>query len=222
MKVTKWLEEHFEEALLIILLILISCVELIQVIIRNIPWIPALTWAEEFCRFCWIWSVFLSLPYTIRKSSMLRVSVLLDVFPDKARKVINICVDLITAFCMLLLGIHSVSVISKIFQSGETSPAMTWPMWIIYSIMLIGFFGGFLRGIQQAVLHIRGFQTRSVRTVDRTREDAAQEVEAGRKAERTEPEECERNSEREENSGSSHVDHTDNIMPDGNTKGGNK
>ena len=72
MKAVKWLDERFEETLLAILLVLISCVEFIQVVIRNVPWIPALTWAEEFCRFCWIWSVFLSLPYTVRKASMLQ------------------------------------------------------------------------------------------------------------------------------------------------------
>ena len=62
MKVVKWLDEHMEEFLLVILLVVIACVSLLQVIIRKIPWIPSLTWAEEFCRFCWIWSVFLSLP----------------------------------------------------------------------------------------------------------------------------------------------------------------
>ena len=57
MKVVKWLDEHMEEFLLVILLVVIACVSLLQVIIRKIPWIPSLTWAEEFCRFCWIWSV---------------------------------------------------------------------------------------------------------------------------------------------------------------------
>ena len=186
MKVLKWLDEHFEETLLVVLLILISCVELMQVIIRNIPWIPALTWAEEFCRFCWIWSVFLSLPFTIRKASMLRVSVLLDVFPEKARKIINIAVDFITAVCMLVLGINSVSVISKIMSSGETSPAMAWPMWTVYSIMLLGFFGGFLRGVQQAWMHIKGFNAKALTTKEQTIADAAQEAEASKRAERIE------------------------------------
>ena len=183
MKALKWLDEHFEETLLIILLILISCVELLQVIIRNIPWIPALTWAEEFCRFCWIWSVFLSLPYTIKKCSMLRVSVLLDVFPAKVKNGINIAVDCITGAAMLLLGVNSIGVIQKIMKSGETSPAMEWPMWIIYCIMLIGFFGGFLRAVQQAVNHIRTFNEKTLSTVEQTQADAAAEAEAGRRAE---------------------------------------
>ena len=183
MKAIKWLDEHFEETLLIVLLVLISCVELLQVIIRNIPWIPAMTWAEEFCRFCWIWSVFLSLPYTIRKGSMLRVSVLLDVFPQKAKNIMSILVDLITGAAMLLLAVNSVDVIGRIMKSGETSPAMQWPMWIIYSIMLLGFFGGMLRAIQQAVIHIRSFNEKTLSTLEQTQQDAAAEAEAGRRAE---------------------------------------
>ena len=182
MKALKWLDEHFEETLLIVLLVLISCVELIQVIIRNIPWIPALTWAEEFCRFCWIWSVFISLPYTIRKCSMLRVSVLLDVFPGKVRNGINIAVDLVTVLCMLLLGVHSVGVISKIAESAETSPAMLWPMWAVYSIMLLGFFGGALRGVQQMILKIRNADQQPDNMLEQTKADAARETEAVRGA----------------------------------------
>ena len=183
MKTIRWLDEHFEETLLVVLLVLISCVELIQVIVRNVPFIPALKWAEEFCRFCWIWSVFLSLPYTIRKASMLRVTVLLDLMPLKVKNVINIIVDLVTAATMCLLGVNSISVIQKIIKSGETSPAMKWPMWIIYSMMLVGFFLATLRGLQQAYLHIKHLNERELTTVEQTMAEAAEEVEAGRKAE---------------------------------------
>lgn len=62
MRLIKWLDEHLEETLMVILLIVIACVTMIQVIVRKVPWLTSLTWAEEFCRFMWIWSVFISLP----------------------------------------------------------------------------------------------------------------------------------------------------------------
>ena len=180
MKVLKWLDEHFEEAILVVLLVLISCIELIQVVCRNVDALKSLTWPEEFCRFCWIWSVFVSLPYTIRKGSMLRVSILLDLFPPKVRSIINIVVDLVTAAAMLLLGVHSIDVVSSILKSGETSPAMVWPMWIIYSIMLPGFFLGFLRGLQQAYLHVKNFGMDTLSTTEQTMADAEAEARMGR------------------------------------------
>ena len=183
MKILKWLDEHFEEALLVILLVLISCVELIQVIFRNVDSVAALTWAEEFCRFCWIWSVFISLPYTIRKGSMLRVTVLLDLFPRRLRGVINIVVELVITASMLLLGVHSVTVVRKIVESGETSSAMLWPMWTVYSVLLLGFFLGAARGVQQVVLHIRHFSQTQLSTVEQTMAEAEAETNAGRNAE---------------------------------------
>ena len=155
MKVIKWLDEYFEEALLVVLLILISCVELAQVIARNVPWIPALTWAEEFCRFCWVWTVFLSLPYTIKRAGMLRVDALLNALGERTRRIVDVAVDIITALAMGLLGGYSVGVVRNIAASAETSPAMQLPMWIVYSVVLIGFLGAALRAVRQAILHVR-------------------------------------------------------------------
>ena len=183
MKALKWLDDHFEETLLVILLVLISCIELIQVIFRKLPFVDALTWPEEFCRFCWIWSVFLSLPFTIRKGTMLRVNVLVDMLPQAARKVINILIDLINAAVLGFLFRYAVEVVTKIRQSAETSPAMTWPMWIIYSIMLVGLGLGAARSIQMAVIHIARFGERELTTREQTMAEAAEEAEAGKRAE---------------------------------------
>lgn len=183
MKTIKWLDEHLEESLLVILLVLITCVEIVQVIIRNIPWIPALTWAEEFCRFCWIWSVFISLPYTLRKGSMLRVNVLMDLLPSVAHNIVNILVDLINAAVMALLGYHSISVISSIMISAEASPAMLWPMWMVYSVMVFGFFFGAFRALQQAIIHTKNIRKKELSTIEQTIADAAEEAAAGKRAE---------------------------------------
>lgn len=177
MKLIKWLDEHFEEAVLAILLVVITCVSFLQVVIRKIPWIPALTWAEEFCRFCWIWSVFISLPYTIRKGSMLRVTVLLDILPVKLRNTVNIIVDVINTACMGLLAFYSVEVVGNILESGESSPAMLWPMWVVYSMMLIGLTLATLRGIQQIVIHVKHFNDKGMSTLEQAIEEAREEME---------------------------------------------
>ena len=183
MKIIRWLDDSFEETLLVIFLFLIAVVEMVQVIIRNVPWIPALTWAEEFCRFMWIGSVFVSLPFTIRRSSMLRVNVLADLLPQTPKKIVNLFVDLVTIASMSLLAYHSVSVIQKIRISAETSPAMRWPMWIVYICVIVGFTLGAVRGVQMLIIHIRDFNKREKTAIEKTMEEAAEEAEAGRKAE---------------------------------------
>ena len=157
MKVLKWLDNHSEEVILIFLLVVISCIELLQVICRNVPFVPSLTWAEELCRFAWIATVFLSLPYTLRTDSALRVTALIDVFPWKIRNLVNIIVDAINCILLLVLTVAAVTVLQRTIASGETSPAILLPMWIMYTIVLIGFALGAFRGAQMFVIHIMHF-----------------------------------------------------------------
>ncbi len=185
----KWLDEHFEEVLMVIFLILIACVMMLQVVVRKIPGVQPLTWAEEFSRFMWIMSVFISLPYTIRKSNMLRVSVVLDLLPQTLRKVINLCVDLIVAVSMALLAYHSIECLK--WSAGtmlagakaETSPAMNWPMWWLYAVALFGFCLATLRAVQMFFTHLAKFGERELTTLEQTQLDAKAEAEAGLRAE---------------------------------------
>lgn len=155
MKILRWLDKYLEEALLVLFLVIIACVSLFQVAARNLPWLSALTWAEEFCRFCWIGSVFLSLPYTIQRGSMLRVNALVQILPPAVGKMFDVAADLAVTVAMGLLAVCSVSVVGDIFASGETSPAMEWPMWCIYALMLSGYGLGFLRGVQRLAGRLR-------------------------------------------------------------------
>lgn len=183
MKVIKWLDDHFEEFILVVLLVLISFVMMAQVIIRKTPF-PALTWAEEICRFFWIWSVFISLPYTIRKGNMLRVNVLLDLLPHVLRKIVNLIVDVIIIGCMGLLAYYSITnVVPAIAASGELSPAMRWPMSIVYAVMMVGYVLATLRGVQMLVIHAMHFNERELTAIEQTMAEAAEEAAAGKKAE---------------------------------------
>lgn len=185
----KWLDEHFEECLMVIFLILIACVMMLQVVVRKIPFIQSLTWAEEFSRFMWIMSVFISLPYTIRKSNMLRVSVVLDLLPQTLRKIINLCVDVIVAVSMALLAYHSIECLK--WSAGtmlegakaETSPAMAWPMWWLYAVGLFGFVLATLRAVQMFFVHVKNFNVKELTTLEQTQLDAKAEAEAGLRAE---------------------------------------
>ena len=59
MSVLKWIDEHFEESILVILLAMISIIMMAQIVARTIS--SSITWAEEFARYCYIWTVFFPL-----------------------------------------------------------------------------------------------------------------------------------------------------------------
>lgn len=164
--VVKWFDVHFEEAILIFFLVIISCVELMQVVARNVSFIPTLTWAEELCRFVWIATVFISVPYTIRTMTALRVTALIEAFPWKVENVINIVVDIITGISLAVLAYFSVDVLQGVYESGELSPAMMLPMWIMYVIVFVGFALGVLRSFQMMFIHIKQINVPPKRSID--------------------------------------------------------
>ena len=166
MKAVKWLDEHFEEAIIIFLLAVISIVELMQVICRNVPGIPALSWAEEMARYAWIVTVFISLPFTIRTSTTLSVTALVEAFPWKLTNIMNIIVDIVTAIVLGIMAWTTITVIGQVQAGGSVSPAMQIPMWILYVIIFIGFAGGALRAIQMCVIHIKNINVKPVNSVE--------------------------------------------------------
>lgn len=176
MSVIKWLDEHLEEFFLVLCLVAITVVSFLQVVIRKVPWIPALTWAEEFCRFAWIWSVFISVPYTLKRGSMLRVTVLLDAMPEKVRKGFNIFVDVINLAAYAFLFYHSIPLVVDRFVSAELSPAMLWPMWLMYLFISIGFGLAIIRSIQVIVEHVKHFSEHQLTTLEQSIQDAKDEI----------------------------------------------
>lgn len=166
MKAVKWLDEHFEEAIIIFLLAVISIVELMQVICRNVPGIPALSWAEEMARYAWIVTVFISLPFTIRTSTTLRVTALVEAFPWKLTNIMNIIVDIVTAVVLGIMAWTTITVIGQVQAGGSVSPAMQIPMWLLYVVIFIGFAGGALRAIQMCVIHIKNINVKPVNSVE--------------------------------------------------------
>ena len=109
---------------------------------------------------------------------MLRVGVLMDLLPNALHKIVNIVVDAVNTACMGLLGYWSFFVVRDIMASGETSPAMVWPMWFVYIFMLIGFVLGTIRRVRQIVLHIMHFGERELSTTEQTMLDAQEEAAA--------------------------------------------
>ena len=59
MKVLRWLDKYFEETVMMIFLAALSCAMMLQIISRFI-FQHALPWPEEFCRYCFVYSVMLA------------------------------------------------------------------------------------------------------------------------------------------------------------------
>lgn len=175
MKVLKWLDKHLEEAIMVILLTAITCVMMAQILARTFA--ASMTWPEEFCRYCYIWTVFLSLGYTVKKGNMLKVGILMDLLPMKVRKSIEIVVN---AMMLVIFGVlfrYAILYTNKIKVMGQTSPAMGVPMSFMYTATVIGFGLAVFRTIELIIDNIKNFNEKAETTLEATIKEAHQEVE---------------------------------------------
>ena len=108
MKTLKFLDKHLEEFIMVLLLSSIVVIMLFQIIRRYI-FNDSLSWSEEFCRYCFIWMMFVAFSYSARLGSDLRVDALISMLPQGCRNIIEI-INLI--LCIMVAGFlfyHSLS-----------------------------------------------------------------------------------------------------------------
>lgn len=146
-KFLKWLDEDFEETILMILLVIMACVMMLQVIMRYV-FTNSLSWPEEFCRYTFVVSGFLSIGYCIRKDKMLKVDILLGFFPDWLKKAVDLIGRIVTLVFFAYLTYYSYFYVANARTTGVTSAALKLPMWILYSSVFIGCAIGVIREIE--------------------------------------------------------------------------
>lgn len=160
-KVIKWLDEHFEETILVILLVVIASIMMLQIFMRYII-NSSLPWPEEFARYCYIWTAFFSVGLTIRNRTILRVDIVTGLLPKFIQRIIEVFAQ---SFITLFFGVlfyYSLNVIKLMEASGQTSPALRLPMYLVYLCTSLGFFVATLRGAQATVKAIKGYNLKSV------------------------------------------------------------
>ena len=175
MRAAKWLDEHLEETFLVIFLVLISCVMLLQVFMRKVV-NSSLSWPEEFCRYCYVWTVFFSLGYTVRQGNMLRVGIVMDLLPRIPRKLLFILVNILCLVVFSVFFLNSFDVIQTLKGIGQTSTAMRLPMYIVYFCTVIGFGFAALRTVQAVYKQIRNFNKVEQTTLEAIKEEAEAEA----------------------------------------------
>ena len=176
MRVVKWLDEHFEEAIMILLLVAICCVMMLQIIMRRV-FNNSLSWPEEFSRYCYVWTAFMSLSFTIRKGNILRVTVLADLLPHLTKKIIFILINILCLAVFWVFFINSVDVVRTLVTIGQTSTAMRLPMYLVYLCTILGFGFASLRTVQVIYKQVRGFKVVEKTGFEVSKEAALKEAE---------------------------------------------
>lgn len=156
MKIIKWLDEHFEEYILSALLVVIAVVMMLQVIMRYV-FNASLSWAEEASRYAFVWSALISIGYTIKENSILKVDSLVEAMPGGLKKLMTGAINLSVTLFFGYLFIYSIPAVQRVIKTGQTSPALKVPLGLIYFAAVAGFFLATVRSIQKIGLDLNLF-----------------------------------------------------------------
>ncbi len=146
-KVWAYLEENLEEILMVILLAAFSIVMMAQVIARNIVG-GGFTWAEEVCRYLFVYSGMLSVAYCIRKGLTIRVDAVYNFFPRPIKIAIELFAKSLTIAVYAYIAYKSIGLVRS---TTSISAAMQLPIKYVYLSIPLGMGLGTIRGIQDLV-----------------------------------------------------------------------
>lgn len=150
-KIWNYLEENLEEILMVLLLAAFSLVMFAQVIARNI-FNHGFTWAEEMCRYLFVYSGLLSAGYCIRKGLGIRVDAVYNLFPKPIKVFIDLFSKVLTIVVYAYIAYKSIGLIKS---TTTISSAMQLPMKYVYAAIPLGMGLGTIRGVQDLVKYCK-------------------------------------------------------------------
>lgn len=138
MKFLKWLDEHLEETLLILLLACMVVVMGMQILARYCL-NTSLSWSEELTQYLFVWSVFLSISFCVKKRISIKIEQFLIILPQRGQTVLRLMRHtLVLIFCVIMIP-FCVTYVQQSIDSQAASAALHLPMYYIQSAPLVGF-----------------------------------------------------------------------------------
>jgi C4-dicarboxylate transporter DctQ subunit len=130
--VKRW--DSAEDWFLVLGLVATAVIVFINVILRYFFGI-AITWAEEIVRYITIWFTFIGMDVGVRMSKHLGVDFLVVRFGHRGEAIVRAVVDLIGVAFAVSLAYLGGRLTIDVFRFGQVTPALTWPMGIIYLVV---------------------------------------------------------------------------------------
>lgn len=150
-KVLRWLDQNLEEFLLVLFLAAMAVIMGIQVLARYVLGM-SLSWSEEVARYLFVWSGFLSVSYCTKKCVSIKIEQFVASFPKRwkaALKVLNHTIELVLFLYLLPFAwdyFYSAVI------SGQKSPALGLPMYLVQAAPMTGFVLCAFRVVQRWVI----------------------------------------------------------------------
>jgi C4-dicarboxylate transporter DctQ subunit len=126
-----WVLDRAEECSLFVILIAATIVLFANIFLRYV-FSAGFHWAEEFVRYAIMWMVFIGSSTCVRRSEHLSVSAITDRLSGKSKKVVMTVVNLIALAFAIFLSYYGTMLTLKIGHSGQMTPSLEIPKYLIY------------------------------------------------------------------------------------------
>ena len=113
--------------------------------------------AEELNQFLIVSVTFIGMAYAVRKGRNIRMTAFYDMLGQRGRKVLTLLITSTTAALMFYLSWQAVLYVQELQSLNRLSPALQFPVYIVYSIIPLGFFMAglqYLSGFLLNLLHV--------------------------------------------------------------------
>lgn len=148
MKIIKWLDNYFEECILVVLLLSMTVIMGVQVCTRYL-FGNSLAWSEEITRYLFIWSGFISVSYCTKRCISIKIEQFISIFQKRGKAVIKLINHTIEIMFFVFLIPYAFLYLKSAIISGQTSPACGIPMYYIQAAPLFSFILATIRIIQR-------------------------------------------------------------------------
>lgn len=139
-----------EEILGAVLMMGMVIILFIQVIAR-FGFSSSLSWSEELARYMFIWMIYLCLGSVTLRGEHIVIDVVILRMKPRMRRVFR-TIALIIAFALNMMVLWVAADIAIILQQlGQTSAALSLPMWLVYGALPVGMLIAALRTVQAIV-----------------------------------------------------------------------
>ena len=96
------------------------------------------SWAQELCVYLFIWMAKFGAAYGVRTGIHIGVDVLVNAVRPALRRVLVSLALSLGAFFTGLVAVMGVRWVWFIYGTGQISPDLEWPMWVIYLCIPLG------------------------------------------------------------------------------------
>jgi C4-dicarboxylate transporter DctQ subunit len=148
-RLDRWLTA-FEMACLAIGTALAVAVATVQVILRYF-FGTGFFWAEEVAVYACIWTAFLAAGTAVRGGEHLSVEIIHLLVGQRGERMLVRVIAAAGLAAAVALVVYGIAFVQSARDFGQLSPALQWPMWIIYLVIPISGVLMSIRFLQQIV-----------------------------------------------------------------------